>query len=67
MFYKLLAMLLVVAGLVWIGANQTTLLVVGLLLLLNNILAWLIKFAFKPSITKPTYYVEKRTQNPFSY
>ncbi|WP_455202399.1 hypothetical protein [Kaarinaea lacus] len=51
MFYKLLAMLLVVAGLVWIGADQSTLLFVGLLLSVNNILAWLIKFAFKPSTT----------------
>ena len=67
MFYKLLAMLLVVAGLVWIGADQTTLLIVGLLLAINNVLAWLIRFAFKPSATKPTYYVEKDAQNPFSY
>ena len=66
MFYKILAMLLVVAGLVWIGADQTTLLIVGLLLALNNVLAWLIKFAFQPATTKPSYYVDERTQNPFS-
>jgi len=66
MFYKLLAMLLVVAGLIWIGADQTTLLVAGLLLAVNNLLAWLIKFAFKPTTSKPSYYVDKGTQNPFS-
>ena len=59
-------MLLVVAGLVWIGADQTTLLIVALLLAVNNTLAWLIKFAFKSTEEKPTYYVEKDTQNPFS-
>ena len=67
MFYKLLAMLLVIAGLVWIGVDQTTLLIIGLLLAINNTLAWLIRFAFKPSATRPTYYVDNGNQNPFSF
>ena len=63
MFYKLLAMLLVVAGLVWIGVDQTTLLVVSLLLVINNILAWLIKFAFMPSQKEPAYLIDRENQN----
>ncbi|WP_455207522.1 hypothetical protein [Kaarinaea lacus] len=67
MFYRLLAILLVIAGLVWIGADQSTILIVGTLLAINNILAWMINFAFNSEPTKPTYYVEEGKQNPFSY
>ena len=66
MFYKLFAMMLVVAGLTWIGADPTTVVVVGLLLAANNMLAWLIKFAFAPSNVKATYHVEDKDQNPFA-
>lgn len=65
MFYKFLAILLVIAGLTWIGADQTTLLVISALLLLNNLLAWMIKFAFEPVIKKPAYSLEKGKSNPF--
>ena len=66
MFYKFLAMLLVIAGLTWIGADQITLLIIGALLLLNNLLAWMIKFAFKPTAEKPTNYVEERSPSTFA-
>ena len=67
MFYKLLAILLVIAGLVWIGADQTTILIVGTLLAINNMLAWMINFAFNSDPAKPANYVEEGKQNPFSH
>lgn len=67
MFYKLFAIVLVVAGLTWIGADLTTIVIVSLLLAANNILAWLIQFAFAPSTVKPAYHVENQDQNPSVY
>ncbi|WP_455366324.1 hypothetical protein [Kaarinaea lacus] len=67
MLYKLLAMLLVIAGLMWIGADQTTILISGVLLLVNNILAWMINFAFDSATEKPTYHVEEGKPNPFAH
>ena len=67
MLYKLLAMLLVIAGLIWIGADQTTILISGVLLVVNNILAWMINFAFDSATEKPTYYVEESKPNPFAH
>jgi len=66
MFYKFLAMLLVIAGLTWIGADQITLLIIGALLLLNNLLAWMIKFAFSSTAEKRSNYVEERSPSPFA-
>ena len=65
MIYKLLAMLLVIAGLTWIGADHATILIVGALLMINNLLAWMINFAFNAAPEKPAYHVEEGNPNPF--
>lgn len=67
MIYKLLAMLLVIAGLTWIGADQATIFIVGALLMINNLLAWMINFAFNSDPEKPTYHVEEGSPNPFAH
>jgi len=67
MIYKLMAILLVIAGLTWIGADKATIFIVGALLMINNLLAWMINFAFNSDSEKPTYYVEESNPNPFTH
>jgi len=66
MFYKFLAILFVIAGLTWVGADRTTILVISALLVINNVLAWMIKFAFKSTTEKPANYVEERSPSTFA-